>query len=176
MRVANRIASVLLGLLLIAAGLMAAVEAVLALASRPPVLPLRDWYQRLTSTTYADNAVRLVSIGLIVLGLIVLLTQLRRWRPRELDLSPEEKHEHFRIQRRSLEEQVSQAVNDLPGVHDAEAMARGGERRWRLRVRARARRDQLEQIRSTARRAMDMLSVPSGVPVAVDVREPRRVA
>ncbi len=176
MRVANRIASALLGLALVAAGVLAVIEAVLALASRPPVMPLRDWYQRLTSTTFGANIVRLVSIGLIAVGLLILLAQLRRWRPTALDLRPDEEQAHWQIQRRSLEEQVSHAVNEVAGVKEAAAMARGGPHRWQLRVRALAHKDQTEQIRSAARRAMDKLSVPSEVPLVVSVREPGRAA
>lgn len=176
MRVANRIASALLGLALVALGLLAAAEAVLALAGRPPLLPLDDWYERLTRVTYAGTAVRLVSIGLIVLGVLILAAQLRRWRPTELDLRSDGERGHWRMQRRSLENQVSDEVNRVAGVHEAHATARGGEHRWKLRVRALADTGQADQIRATARRAMDRLAVANEVPLIVDVRRPRRVA
>lgn len=176
MRVANRIASALLGLALVALGLLAVVEAVLAWAGRPPLLPLDDWYERLTSVTYAGVAVRLVSIGLIVFGVLILLAQLRRWRPTEVDLRSDGERGHWRMQRRSLENQVSGAVNTVAGVHQAHAGARGGEHRWKLRVRALANADETEQIRAAARRAMDVLAVPNEIPLIVDVRKPRRVA
>jgi hypothetical protein len=176
MRVANRIASALLGLALVAVGLLAVVEVVLALAGQPPLLPLDDWYERLTSVTYAGMAFRLVSIGLIVLGALILLAQLRRWRPTEVDLRSDGERGHWRIQRRSLEHQVSNELNMVVGVHEAHARARGGEHRWKLRVSALADADQVEQVRVTARRAMDKLAVPSEIPLIVDVRRPRRVA
>ena len=176
MRVANRIASALLGLALLALGLLAAAEAVLALAGRPPLLPLNDWYERLTTVTYAGMAVRLVSIGLIVVGALILLAQLRRWRPTEVDLRSDGERGHWRMRRRSLENQVTDAVNTVAGVHEAHAKARGGEHRWKLRVRALANADETEQIRATARRAMDVLAVPNEIPLILDVRKPRRVA
>jgi len=176
MRVANRIASALLGLALLALGLLAVTEAVLALAGRPPLLPLDDWYERLTTDTYAGQAVRLVSIGLIVLGALILLAQLRRWRPTEVDLRPDEGRGHWRMQRRSLENQVAGAVNSVAGVHEAHARARGSQHRWKLRVRALANVEEAEQIRATARRAMEALAVPNEIPLILDVRKPRRVA
>lgn len=176
MRVANRIASALLGLALLALGLLAVTEAILALAGRSPLLPLDDWYERLTTETYAGLAVRLVSIGLIVLGVLILLAELRRWRPTEVDLRSGEERGHWRIQRRSLENQVTYAVNTVAGVHEAHASARGGEHKWKLRVRALANADEAEQIRATARRAMGVLAVPNEIPLILDVRKPRRVA
>ncbi|HZM78428.1 MAG TPA: hypothetical protein VFC19_22100 [Candidatus Limnocylindrales bacterium] len=176
MRVANRIASALLGLALVALGLLAVAEVVLELAGRPPLLPLDDWYERLTRVTYAGLAVRLVSIGLIVLGVLILLAELRRWRPTEVDLRSDGERGHWRMRRRSLEDQISGAVNTVVGVHEAHARALGGEHRWKLRVEALADAEQVEQVRATARRAMDVLAVPSEIPLIVDVRRPRRVA
>jgi hypothetical protein len=176
MRVANRIASALLGLALMALGILAVAEVVLELVGRPSLLPLDDWYERLTSATYAGQAVRLVSIGLIVVGALILLAELRRWRPTELDLRSDGDRGHWRMRRRSLENQVSNAVNNVAGVHEAHATARGGERRWKLRVRALADAGQAEQVRATARRAMEGLAVPGEIPLIVDVRRPRRVA
>jgi hypothetical protein len=155
---------------------VAVAEAVLALAGRPPLLPLEDWYGQLTTTTYAAVAVRLVSVGLIVVGVLVLLAELRRWRPTGLDLRSGQDRGHWRMRRQSLENQVSDAVNTVTGVHEAHARARGGEHKWKLRVRAMANADQAEQIRVTARRAMDALAVPGEIPLIIDVRKSRRVA
>jgi hypothetical protein len=59
MRVVNRVASILLGILLIVGGLLAAAEAIAAnRGQRPLFLRLRQWYDRLAETTFADRTVR----------------------------------------------------------------------------------------------------------------------
>jgi hypothetical protein len=85
MRAVNRFASGLLGLVLIVVGLVVAIEAGLIAAGRRPAgLPLDGWYQRLTATTLANRAVLVTAIVVGVVGLLILVSQLRRWAPDRL--------------------------------------------------------------------------------------------
>jgi hypothetical protein len=176
MRALNRVASALLGIVLIVVGLVAAAEAVAAYRDqRPLLLPLRQWYDRLIATTFADRGVLLISIGAGVLGLLVLVSQLRRWQPRELDLRSEE-NMRWQLRRHSLQQQVAASVSTVPGVQEPQVDVAGRQSAWSVRVRAAGRPDQLNDVRSAARSALTRLDVPDTVGLQVDLITPKRVS
>jgi hypothetical protein len=87
MRIVNRLASTVLGIALIVGGLLLAAEAVTAALGRPPLLlPLRQWHTTLTTTTYANPGVLAVSVGVGLVGLVILVAQLRPWPADQVDL------------------------------------------------------------------------------------------
>src|SRR4051794_12292744 len=91
MRVVNRLAGVLLALLLIAVGVLVVAQTVLFLAGRPPwLLPLESWRDGLSRTELADRRVLATSIVMLVAGLGLLLFQLRRTAPTRLRAAPQD--------------------------------------------------------------------------------------
>jgi hypothetical protein len=176
MRVLNRLAAAVLGLALLAFGLLVAVEAILFGAGRPAwLLPLNRWYAGLTTTTYADPLVRDVAIVLAVVGLLILLLQLRPWPPDQLVVGGDGVA-RWRVRRRSVERQVAREVDRLTSVVGATASVRGRPDLWRVRVHALARPEQRDEVRQAARAALDRLAAPAEVGLRVDLRPPRRVA
>jgi hypothetical protein len=174
-RVGNRIAAGLLGLVLFAAGLLAIAEAALvAVGSTPWLVPLDRWHARLSNTTLASNKVLGVSIVVGSVGLIILALQLRPWRPRRLVTG--DAHAPWWVARRSVEQRTALAVSEIPGVHNARADVRGREKRWRLRLRADANPEQRDEVTSAVRHELDRLAVPRDIAVKYAFRLPRRVA
>lgn len=175
MRGVNRVATALLGLVLIVVGLLAAAEALLAYAGRRPLLPLRDWYARAVSTSYNDRIVLLVAIGIGIVGLVILIAQLRPLRPDQLELLPDDTS-RWSLQRLSLEQQIAMAVAAIPGVGSPQVEASGNRSDWRVRVRATGRPDHRALVQEKAREALTRLEAPQNVDLRVDLRAPRRVS
>lgn len=128
MRVLNRVASLLLALALLAGGLLAVVEAVLVGLDRSPLLIDRQgWYESLTTTRFSDLGFLLVAIGVALLGLLVLLLELRRWRPTRL---PVPVADGWHVQRRSAEQVLAGAARGQPGVTSARVRIRERRGGW----------------------------------------------
>lgn len=174
MRVVNRIAAGLLGVVLFALGVLAIVEAALvAVGGRPWLVHVDRWHGALSSRTLADNRVLGVSIIVGVVGLIILISQLRPWPPRRLVTGDTEGA--WWVARRSVESRAAAAAGEVLGVHNVRARARGRERSWRLRLRVEARPEQSGDVTDAVRRELDRLAVPADVPVKLALRRPRRV-
>ncbi|MEV0459202.1 hypothetical protein [Catellatospora methionotrophica] len=172
----NRLASALLGILLLVGGLVVAAEAGAAWAGRAPLLlPLREWYQRLTTTPLSSRVVLLASVAAALAGLLVLASQLRRWRPKELDL-PGDPTVMWRVQRRTVQQQVAAAVARVSGVGQPKVGVHGRRSAWSVSVAADARADRTPEVTRAARRAMTRLSAGDDVGLRVALSEPRRVA
>ena len=165
MRVVNRLASLLLGFVLLGGGLLLAAEAVAVALGRPSLLiDRRGWYDTLTGTPLGHPVVRAVAIAVTVLGLLILLTQLRRWAPDRLAVRL---GDNWHLQRRSVERRLASAANELPGVRSATARVHGRAAHWHPRVRAvadpalrpggeQAVRDELDRLAAPRADAMDV--------------------
>lgn len=128
MRVLNRLASLLLGLALLAGGLLVVVEAVLVGLDREPlVIDRQGWYETLTSTRFSDGDFLAVAIGVGVLGLLILVLQLRRWRPTRLSVPVAE---GWHVQRQSAERVLAGAAGGQPGVASARVRIRERRTGW----------------------------------------------
>lgn len=132
-RVVNRFLGVVAATALIAAAGLAGTEAGLVLLDRPAaVVAWRDWYADLRQTAFDELPVRLTAVAAAVLGLLLLLVQLRRQkRPWSLT-TPQ-------VGRVSVTSRLVAAVavgraRRLPEVLDATARVR--QRRVRLTVTA----------------------------------------
>jgi hypothetical protein len=171
MRLANRIGTLVLGVVLLAAGLLLAAEAALAAAGRSPwLLPLDRWYDRLSATTAADGWFLAAAVAVGVLGLLVLVWQLRPWPPQYVAAGPGPGG--WRVARRSVEQRVAAAAAALGGVHQPQASIRGSENRWRLRLTALADRDLQPAVGTAIRTELQTLGAVE-VPVNVVLRRGR---
>ncbi|MEV0649065.1 DUF6286 domain-containing protein [Phytomonospora sp. NPDC050363] len=170
MRVTNRLVAILLALALMAGGLLVTVEGIMVAAGREPLLvPLNSWYDTLTSITFADRMVLAIAIAVGVLGLLVLVSQLRPWRPERL---PVEGAEGWFVRRRSAELGVAGAVDGLPGVSGARARLGKG---WRVDLRASGDPATRGDVEETVRAELERMSAPAGR-VKVRMTRPRRVS
>lgn len=173
MRVFNRVASLLLALALLAGGLLALVEAVLVGLDQPALLIDRDgWYQTLTDTRFADAGFVAVAIGVGLLGLLILVLQLRRWRPTRLAV-PDAAGWH--IQRRSAERQLASAATGALGVDRASVRLRERRGGWHPSVTAVGDRDAGPRVEAAVRAELTRLTGRSNG-VAVSVVQKRRVS
>ena len=125
MALTRRILSVLLALVLLLGGLLAAVEIVLALLDRPSwLIPREEWANDVTDQTWDSSTVRAILVGLIVVGLVLLLVGLSRGRPAALALSPREgtpPQVTVTASRRGIERSLEQAAREAEGITDAKA-------------------------------------------------------
>jgi hypothetical protein len=177
MRPLNRIAAAVLGVLLIALGVVAAVELAVA-ASHHAVWPpwLARWLTSWTTTTIGNRLVFVVAIIVAVVGLLILLLQVRRWRPDRLPTGDSGQGVWW-VSRRTVERRARASAGALSGVRRPQADVVGGLRHWRVRVSAEARPEQREPVEESLRRELGLLDLPPEVPVELDLRRPpRRVA
>jgi hypothetical protein len=134
MRMVNRLLSLLLGLGLVAAGLVALVElAAFALRVEPVLVPVERWLGALRSTVFGERGVLLVCGGTALAGLLLLLAQVWPRRARRARLSGSE-HGVWWLERSGAEQAIRRAV--LQGTHAtwAHARLRPRARRWRVAV------------------------------------------
>jgi hypothetical protein len=179
MRLVNRLLALLLGLVLLAGGLLLAVEAVLAAVGHPPWLVRFDtWLAPLQRTTLGDPIVPSIALAVAVLGLLLLFVQLRPWAPRLLAIRRRSGVEsvHWSVYRRSVEREVCAAVDAVAGVTETTARLRGKRSRWRLTVSPRGRADSRPQVREVVAGQLDRIAAPLPVKLRVSMRRPRRVA
>src|SRR5690606_5546761 len=99
-------------------GVVIAAEALMLLLGRPPIVVPRDaWYAALTGTSPRGGTVLIVSVALLVVGLLLLIAQLRPWRPARMATS----QPGWRLRRRATQRSLATAVDKVPGVHSARA-------------------------------------------------------
>lgn len=131
MHVLNRILATLLALAVFLGGLLAVVEIVLAQLGRPYwLVPHPDWSRWLTEQTFSSGAVRVILVGLAVLGFLLLLAALRRGRPGSLALPSPGENVRVTASRRGIERTVSRAAQRADGVRSVRV--RAGRRKVRV--------------------------------------------
>jgi glucose dehydrogenase len=122
--ITNRVLSILLALVLLAGGLLVAVEIVLAQLGRPALLiPWSAWASWVAGQTWDTLTVRLILAGLVVVGLILLILALRPGKPRRLALPATGSNLHMSIARRALQQNLADTAARASGVASASAKA-----------------------------------------------------
>lgn len=179
MRVANRLAALVVGIVLFAAGLLALVEGVLAATGRRPwPVDFAGWYGPLTRTRLSAPVVLGVSVAVGIVGLAVLFAEVRPWAPNRLSV----RHLHggesvaWWVHRRSVERQLSDAVDTVAGVSDTRVRLRGRRARWRVVVGPRGRADAKPEVQRVVSAQLDQLAAPTPVRLRIAMRRPKRVA
>ncbi|MFW6091754.1 MAG: DUF6286 domain-containing protein [Actinomycetota bacterium] len=169
--------SLLLGLVLLAGGLLVMVEAVLAAAGQSTwLVPGDSWYESLTTTELGDDVVRVTALGVGVLGLIILVVEARRWRPVRLPVHVDGADGHWWVSRRSAERRLERAAEQLGGVGSARASLRARRGPWRGNVRVEAREGSREAVEQEVTEMLGRLGAPPESSVQVRVAKPRRVS
>lgn len=133
MRVANRILAAVVALALFAGAVLVVAEVVAAVfGDRPWAIPYRQWYGDGATTAWDSTLVRLVSAGLVAVGLVLIVSQLAPRRPERLRVAHRNDGARADVGRRSVEQSVQRAVMPLDGVAGADV--RGQRRSVRVRV------------------------------------------
>ncbi|MGI5520731.1 Asp23/Gls24 family envelope stress response protein [Micromonospora sp. CA-259024] len=134
MRTVNRVASLLLSVALLSGGALLAVQALLVTLDRPaPLLARTGWYDTLTTTRWQDSGVRSAAGAAVLLGVVILAAQLRRWTPVRLRIN---ERDGWYLRRECVERRLTDAAGTVPGVRRARVRVRRHGDEWRPRVRA----------------------------------------
>lgn len=170
MRSANRVASLLLATALLVGGTVMAVQALLLTVHRPAPLDTTGWVDTLSGTRWRDSTVRTVSAGALLLGLAILVAQLRRWKPVRLRT---DERDGWYLHRRCVERRLADAASAVPGVRRATVRVRRRGGQWRPRVRATGDPAARAEIEFAVHQELHRLTAPR--PGRIDVRLlPRR--
>ncbi|MGC4856047.1 Asp23/Gls24 family envelope stress response protein [Micromonospora sp. DT4] len=130
----NRVASVLLAVALLIGGVLLAAQALLAALDRPtPLLGRSGWYDTFTTARWHGTSVRAAAGAAVLLGLVFLAAQLRRWTPVRLRV---DERDGWHLHRRCVERRLTAAADTVPGVRRTRVRVRRDGDRWRSRVRA----------------------------------------
>ncbi|MFE9693808.1 hypothetical protein [Micromonospora sp. NPDC005806] len=156
MRTVNRIATLLLAVALLVGGVLVAVGALLAALGRAGPLVHR-WYATVTATRWQDAPVRAVAASLTLLGVVVLVAELRRWRPTRLRLAGDD---GWHLHRRSVERRLAWTVRSVPSIRRARVRLRRRGDAWRHRVTATGDPAARADVEFALRRELDRLAAP----------------
>ena len=175
MRAFNRVLSLLLGLALIAGGLLMVAEVVTAFVRDTP-WPIRvdQWAATLRQQAFADTLPRVVFLTAATVGLVLLVAEARPWPKRSLALTTDDQRSWW-LYRRSAERQVARAVRSGTSATAAKVRQRPRGRTWRLRVGVTASPEARPDIEQQARAAVQRLGGPQDAPVRVRIAKARRV-
>jgi len=124
MRSANRLIVALLALVIAGAGLLTAAEVLVARTSWPHdpplVVPYDDWLRYLRPHTWDENVVRLICIGVIVLGVLLIVAAVLG-REHRVALRSDSPDIHLSTSRGSLVRALRKDAAKVPGVEAASA-------------------------------------------------------
>ncbi|MFG1866500.1 DUF6286 domain-containing protein [Micromonospora arborensis] len=170
MRSVNRVASLLLAAALLVGGSLAAVQALLLTLHRPTPLDTTGWFAALSSTRWREPTVRAVAGAAVLLGLTILIAQLRPWTPVRLRT---DERDGWYLHRRCVERRLADAASAVPGVRRARVRVRRRGGQWRPRVRATGDPAARAEIEYAVHQELHRLTAPR--PGRIDVRlQPRR--
>lgn len=182
MRVFNRLLALLLALLLIGVGLWALAISfahALNIGWRPGWLhffdqSLHQGLQNISSLQLADGRLLAAAVGLVVLGLLLLLLELRPWPPLIVFLDEDETARWW-LHRATFEGVLRSLVVKETTATGARARLRG-QRRWRLSVDANASPQLRAEIEQLVRASLERLGRAGDSTIRVRIGRPRRVA
>ncbi len=120
MRIVDRVLSAVLGMALLVAGLLVAVEIVVAALGRSPwLVPHDHWAEWASTTSWSDPGLRVLFAGLIVGGVALLVVEGARRRPEVLALAAQGPGVVAVLERREVERWLVERVEGVEGVADA---------------------------------------------------------
>jgi hypothetical protein len=154
----NRLFALVLGAAILAGGLLVMLEAIWAWTGSGFVwIPGNQWLRAFKTTMWSDNLVIAISIGVAIVGLALLVAQVRPQRPRLARFETD--HDTFVLLRRSTEASLGRRLAEV--VPTAPISARLNPKgRWRLKVTARAARSTRPELLAAARGELQRLHAP----------------
>jgi len=181
MRGINRVASALLGLVLIAFGLLVALETAWIAAGRAPLwFALDRWYASLRHRTLGSVGFLVTAIVVGAVGLIILVLELRPWKPDRVvtgkdDEAGRGRHDgRWWLRRRSIERRAATTASAVTGVNHARAQVVGTPQRWHLRLAAAGLSERRDAVNRAVREEMQRLDINDRTEVDVVLRRPGR--
>lgn len=177
MTVVDRLLGLILGLALAWAGLLILIEAArAALGEQPWLVDVSAWNQALGDLAWNDPVLLLVLAGTVLLGLILLIMELKPRRPGHFVMQDQRDDRNTTVDRRGLEDRLRRRVVDDEDVVDANV--RVGRRRARVTASVppdTSPRSVRERLESKVRAALDELSLRARLRPAVKVQRTRGV-
>jgi hypothetical protein len=171
-RIVNRLAAILLALVLLAIGLYAVVQTVSGLLGRPWPVTLAG-RGALANIHLSDRRVLVTSIVVGLVGLVMLVAQLvprpRRRLPAAA-IGPD-----WWVRRRSVERRSAVAAAVGGGAQHSKASVDGDANRWKVRVTGEAPPDRQPAVERAVRTELATLGAPPDVTVTASLRQPGRV-
>lgn len=136
MRVVNRLLTLVVGLVLVVTGIVAAVEVVLAgVGDRFVLLPGQTWLHALNTTEWSALPVVVAFAVILVAGLVLLIAEVRRWPESTVGITAPD-GSAWRVQRKSLEARIARVVTAGVACRRVSAAMGHGRRGWHLDVSA----------------------------------------
>lgn len=126
MNIFDRLASVVLALVLLVGGALVVIEVVYTLLGKAghAFFPYERFTSFGTAHTWNDTLVLVISGALVVVGLLVLLFELKRRRPALLTVQPVTDGVVSGMSRKSLSRALATQAEDVEGIADASARVR----------------------------------------------------
>lgn len=160
MSVVNRVLSALLALALLLGGLLAATEIVLAQLNRPSwLVPHEHWGTWLRQRTFTEGLTRALLAGLVLLGLLLLLSALRRGKPRALTLPSAADGVQVTASRRGIERTLREVAARTSGVESVKVKAARRTVTVKARTAARTSGDTQRQVGDVVGAKLDELGL-----------------
>ena len=174
MRVFNRLLLLVLGVALVAAGVLVVVEAVYAWTGSGPVGAfVPQWLATFKTTPWSAPIVIAISAAVAAAGLVLVLVEVRPQRKRLAVFATDSGD--WLLLRRSTEGHLQRRLTARVPTDVVKVRLTPRSQRWRLKVRARAASTTRPVLQSAAREELGRLHAPASSTVAVTTSGPRRV-
>ncbi len=123
MRVLSRVLAAVLAVALVALGVLAIIEIVLAASGRDPwIVPHDEWNRDARTTLWRDDSIVIIGVILGLVGLALLVTQLLPRRPASWPVAvPDASNTTADVGRGTVEQAVAQAASSVDGIQRARA-------------------------------------------------------
>ncbi len=173
MRVINGVLSLLLGLALLGGGLFVAVEAVaFAMGAGTPGIPVASWARLLEGRRVDDTWAIVGFASATVVGLILLVAELRPWAATRLSIAVVDDRSEGRwwIVRRSVERHVGQRVATRRATKIPRVRLRQRRGRWDARLVAVTDPETRQEVEQVTRQELSRVGAPNDARVRVRIR------
>lgn len=172
MRIFGRIVAALLALALLIGSLLVVLEILLAGLGQPPlVIPYTTWYQGALQNPWSNPAIRLLCIGLIVAGFVVLYLALAARRPLGFPLKSSGSPVDAIVKRKSLEGSLGRSAMSVEGVSGARVrIKKAGTAQVSATTSRRVEGDLKERVQSAVASRLASLDLDSPTDVVVNLR------
>jgi hypothetical protein len=169
----NRLLAVLLGLAVVAAAALLCVEVVRWFTGSDPwIVPWSEWASWAREASAEDRGVMLASAAAVLLGLLLLLFELKPRRPDALGTEPLLDGVKTVTTRRGVRSAATTGARSVGGVLSADAEVRRRTVKVTARTRARGEAAQLrERVRGAVQSRLDDLQLTRRPTVRVQIRE-----
>ena len=166
-RVVNRLLVLILGFALLVGGLLVIIEGAWNWTNSGfVVLPGSQWLKSFETTPWSDKSTILWSLAGAVVGLILVLLEIRPHRKRVVSFSTDTSGK-WQLLRRSTEAHLQRRLEAQVPTSPIRARLKPGARRWSLRLTARAASSSRPTLEAAGRKELAALHAPGSSRVQV---------